>query len=118
MPEIEPTLLPVTVASSHLRACAAEIDGAGGTEAGDLIPLLGDLVTAQRSLSRALIRLSDRVEGARHGVLAAAPSPEIDALGEVLRAAAGAFGYSADALAESAPLARVLVEFAGPDTRL
>lgn len=35
-------------------------------------------------------------------MLAAAPSPEVGALAQVLQAAAAAFGYSADALAESA----------------
>jgi hypothetical protein len=118
MPELEPSVLPITVAASHLRACAAELDGAHGTELGDLAEVIADLVTGQRLLSSALNRLAERVEDGQAGALAAAPSPEIGALAEVLQAAAGAFGYSADALAESEPLARIAADFAGPSTRL
>lgn len=118
MPELEPTVLPTTVAASHLRACAAELDDAQEVRLGDLATVIADLVTGQRLLSSALTRLADRVADGRAGVLAAAPSPEIGALTQVLQAAAGAFGYSADALAESEPFARIAAEFAGPSTHL
>ncbi|GHF62961.1 hypothetical protein FHX82_002996 [Amycolatopsis bartoniae] len=118
MPELEPTVLPSTVAASHLRACAAELDGAQEVELGELAKVITDLVTGQRLLSSALTRLAERVEDGQAGVLAAAPSPEVGALAQVLQAAAGAFGYSADALAESEPFAQIAAEFAGPDTRL
>ncbi|GAA4662372.1 MULTISPECIES: hypothetical protein [Amycolatopsis] len=118
MPEIEPTVLPSTVAASHLRACAAELDNADEVELGELATVISDLVNGQRLLSSALARLAERVEDGRSGVLAAAPSPEVGALSQVLQAAAGAFGYSADALAESQPFAQLAAEFAGPNTRL
>lgn len=118
MPELEPTVLPTTVAASHLRACAAELDGAKEVELGDLATVIADLVTGQRLLSSALTRLAERVEDGQPGVLAAAPSPEVGALAQVLQAAAAAFGYSADALAESESFARITAEFAGPNTRL
>jgi hypothetical protein len=75
MPELEPSVLPVTVAASHLRACAAELGGAQAAELGELAAVVGDLVAGQRLLARALVRLSERVDRARAGVLAAAPSP-------------------------------------------
>ncbi|TNC22510.1 hypothetical protein [Amycolatopsis alkalitolerans] len=118
MPELEPTVLPITVAASHLRACAAELDAAGEMSVGELGVVLADLVTGQRLLSSALTRLAERVEDGQAGVLAAAPSPEVGALAQVLQAAAGAFGYSADALSESEPFARIAAEFAGPNARL
>ncbi|WP_236794048.1 hypothetical protein [Amycolatopsis sp. GM8] len=118
MPELEPTVFPATVAASHLRACAAELDSAEEMELADLAPVIADLVNGQRLLSSALTRLAERVEDGQSGVLAAAPSPQVGALAQVLQAAAGAFGYSADALAESEPFARIAAEFAGPDTRL
>jgi hypothetical protein len=46
------------------------------------------------------------------------PSEDLLALTDVLQAAARAAGYSADALAETAPLMDVVVESAGGDTRL
>ncbi|NKQ56428.1 hypothetical protein HFP15_26480 [Amycolatopsis sp. K13G38] len=118
MPELEPTVLPITVAASHLRSCAAELAGASGTELGELVEAIEDLVAGQRLLSGALSRLADRVDAGRDDVLAAAPGPHVAALSEVLQAAAGAFGYSADALAESGPLVRGVSGFSGPNTRL
>lgn len=118
MPELEPSLLPVTVAASHLRACAAELENAGAAGLGELASVLRDVVTAERHLSGALAGLADRVWGEQGGTLAAVPSPQLAALVEILHAAACAFGYSADALTESEPLARFLAEFAGTDTRL
>lgn len=118
MPELEPTVLPTTVAASHLRACAAELDDAQEVELGELATVLADLVAGQRLLSSALTRLAERVEDGQAGLLAAAPSPEVGALAQVLQAAAGAFGYSADALAESEPFAQITAEIVGPSTRL
>ncbi|KAA9151423.1 hypothetical protein FPZ12_038960 [Amycolatopsis acidicola] len=118
MPELEPTVLPLTVAASHLRACAAELDGAEGTELGDLAAVIGDLVAGQRLLSSALSKLADRVDAGGEGVLAAAPPSQVQAMTQVLHAASGAFGYSADALCESEPLAKILAESGGPNTRL
>jgi hypothetical protein len=118
MPELEPTVLPTTVAASHLRACAAELDGAQEVELGDLATVIADLVAGQRLLSSALTRLAERVEDGRAGLLAAAPSPEVGALAQVLQAASGAFGYSADALAESELFAQITAETVGPSTRL
>lgn len=113
----EPTVLPTTVTAAHLRACAAELDGAG-IAVEDLAPVFTDLVAGQRSLSRALARLAERVEDGRSGVLAPVPSPQAAALAQVLQAAADAFGYSADALAESEPFARIAAESVDPGTRL
>lgn len=118
MPELEPSVLPVTVAASHLRACAAELETAREVALADLPAVLGDLVEGQRLLAAAIGRLAERVEDGRDGVLAAAPSVEVGALSQVLQAAAGAFGYSADALAESEPFARTAAENAGSNTRL
>ncbi|HKS43958.1 MAG TPA: hypothetical protein VJT49_02375 [Amycolatopsis sp.] len=118
MPELEPSVLPVTVAASHLRACAAELSTAEATSLGELTAVIGDVVAAQRHLSGALAALAGRVHDGRDSTLAAVPSPELAALAEILQAAASALGYSADALTESAPLARSLAEFAGTDTRL
>ena len=118
MPQREPSGLPITVAASHLRACASELNAAGQAELGELGRALDDVVAGQRLLSRALARLADRVEDGRHDALAASPGPHVAALAEVLQAAAGAFGYSADALAESAPLVRSMSGFSGPHTCL
>ncbi|MFD2421322.1 hypothetical protein [Amycolatopsis pigmentata] len=118
MPEPEPLVLPVTVAASHLRACAAELENAEVAGLGDLTRVIHDVVAAQRHLSGALSGLADRVAEGGDRALAAVPSPELIALTEILHAAASAFGYSADALTESEPLARFAAESAGTDTRL
>lgn len=67
MPELEPTVLPITVAASHLRSCAAERT--------ELVDAIDDLVASQRLLSGALSRLADRVDTGRPDVLAATPGP-------------------------------------------
>ncbi|GLY67068.1 hypothetical protein [Amycolatopsis taiwanensis] len=118
MPELEPSVLPVTVAASHLRACAVELEKAGTAELGEVTAMIHDVVAAQRHLSAALAALAARVEDGRDTTLAAVPSPELVALTEVLQAAASAVGYSADALTESEPFAQSLADFAGTDTRL
>jgi hypothetical protein len=118
MPELEPSVLPVTVAASHLRACAAELENSDTAELGELTAVIHDVVGAQRHLSAALAALAGRVIDGRAAALAAVPSPELTALAEILQAAGSAFGYSADALTESEPLARFLADFAGTDTRL
>jgi hypothetical protein len=118
MPELDPSVLPVTVTASHLRACAAELENAEVTELGELTEVIHAVVTAQRHLSGAFAGFAERVHDGHRGVLAAVPSPQLAALVEVLHAAASAFGYSADALVESEPLARFIAESAGTDTRL
>lgn len=118
MPELEPSVLPVTVAASHLRACAAELEKAGAAGLGEVTAVIEDVVATQRHLSVALAGLAGRIEDVRDTTLAAVPSPELIALTEVLHAAASAVGYSADALTQSEPLARFLADFAGTDTRL
>jgi hypothetical protein len=118
MPELEPSVLPVTVVASHLRACAVELENADEAELGELGEMIRDVVAAQRHLSGALAGLAGRVLEGSDGALAAVPSPHLAALMEVLHAAASALGYSADALTESEPLARSVAEFVGMDTRL
>jgi hypothetical protein len=118
MPELEPSVLPVTVAASHLRACAAELAKARDTELGDLVEVIGGVVAAQRHLSAALAGMGDRVFRGQDTALAAVPSPQLEALVDILQTAASAFCYSADALTESEPFARYLAELAGTDTRL
>jgi hypothetical protein len=115
---LEPSVLPVTVAASHLRACAAELENSETAGLGELATVLHDVVAAQRHLSTALAALAGRVADGRAAKLAAVPSPELTALTEILQAAASAFGYSADALTEGEPLAGLVADFAGTDTRL
>lgn len=118
MPELEPSVLPVTVAASHLRACAAELENSDTAGLGELTTVIREVVAAQRHLSAALGGLAGRVADGRGAALAGVPAPELTALTDILQAAANAFGYSADALTESEPLARFLADFAGTDTRL
>ncbi|PWV85576.1 hypothetical protein SAMN05421630_102387 [Prauserella marina] len=119
MTELEPAVLPVTVTASHLRACAEELANARNVDAADLGALLDAVVATAKGLTGTLSGLADKVgQGFEHGALSAAPSAETTALVDVLRAASTAFGCSADALAEAGPLARSVVESAGPDTRL
>ncbi|TWE23230.1 hypothetical protein [Prauserella muralis] len=119
MTELQPAVLPVTVTASHLRACAGELAGAGRVELGELTTMLEQVVAGQRLLAGALGSLAARVsEGHHSGALAAAPSADVEALADVLHAAADAFGCSAEALGESAPLATEIARTAGLDTRL
>ncbi|GAA3835430.1 MULTISPECIES: hypothetical protein [Amycolatopsis] len=114
----ESTILPLTVAAAHLEACAAELDRAPETDLGEIVAVLKHLVAGQRHLSGALTGLAERLGEARFGALAAMPSAEMAALVEILQAAGAAFGYSADALGESEPLAAFIAANAGESTRL
>ncbi|GAB3563777.1 hypothetical protein GCM10027445_06490 [Amycolatopsis endophytica] len=114
----ESTILPLTVAAAHLEACAAELDRAPETDLGEIVTVLKHLVGAQRHLSGTLTGLAERMGEARYGALAALPSAEMAALVEILQAAGAAFGYSADALGESEPLAAYVAANAGENTRL
>ena len=110
------SVLPGSVVASHLRASAAGLaDGtvAGRADAcvgtpGELAAIIDGLVAGQRHIAAALDNLAGYVRDHR-----------LDgALTEVLRAAAEASGYSADALAESRPLLQVVLDVTGPETRL
>jgi len=114
----EPTILPPTVVAAHLESCAAELDRTPRTELGEIVAVLRHLVAAQRHLSGTLTGLADRFGAARRGALAALPPAETAALVEILQVAGAAFGYSADALGESEPLAEWVAAAAGERTRL
>lgn len=119
MAELEPVVLPVTVAASHLRACAEALAQAPGTELGELADVVGNVVGGQRHLAEALEGLARRVRaGGAEPALAAVPTADLAALAEVLHAAATAFGCSADALTESEHLVETIAETAGSHTRL
>lgn len=119
MAELEPAVLPITVAGSHLQACAAALANAPATRLDDLLTVLGHVVTGQRQLAQTFDRLAERVhDGREQGVSTGAADADLAALAEVLRSAATAFGCSAAALSESAPLVRTIAETVGVDTRL
>jgi hypothetical protein len=113
MPE---PVLPASVLAAHIEASAAGL--ADGTvrrrvgtcveTAGELATVIEHLVAGQRHLSAALGQLGEYVR--RRGL-----DP---ALVEVLRAAAEAAGFSADALAESRPLVQGVLDVTGADTHL
>lgn len=127
MPELGMTVLPGSVVASHLRSCATGL--ADGTTprhvpvcvgtAGELAAVIGNLVAGQHHISATLAQLADYVRE-RHlaGTLDAVPTEDLTALIDVLRAAAEAAGYSADALAESHPVLRVVLDVTGADTHL
>jgi hypothetical protein len=127
MSELGAPVLPATVIAAHLEACAADL--AGGTtlrrvggglvDVHDLADVLRHLIAGQRHISATLGRLAGYLRDQHDaGPLSVVPSDDLAALTEVLRAAASATGYSADALAETAPLMDVVVESAGGDTLL
>lgn len=119
MSELEPVVLPVTVAASHLRACASALADAPDAELGDLVTVLDDVVASQRGLATACAELAGRLrDGSDDGALSGAATVDVTAFAEVLRAAATALGCSAEALDSGAPLARRIAETAGADTRL
>ena len=107
-------VLPGTVAAAHLAACAAGLveDTAAGRIDGcvrdfaELAELVDRLVAGQRHLAIALTQVADRLPDRSPDVVPrdAARSAQLAALAEVLRAAATATGYAADALAESGPV--------------
>ena len=84
-------VLPATVLTTHLEACAAELAADPGPP-DDLAVVLARLVSGQRHLAAALARIAGQLDGA--------PVADRVALAEVLRAAARASGHAADALAE------------------
>jgi hypothetical protein len=117
-------MLPATVASAHLSACAAEL--AGNAVAGpyvsdlaDLTTVVEDLVAGQQQIGLALARLADHLTArGRRGGLAQVHSPDLASLAEVLAAASIATGHAASALAESRPVLDIVMTSAGPDTQL
>ncbi len=114
-PNDDESVLPATVIAAHLETCAAELAGGPSVgSVGDVAAVLAHVVAGQQHLSAMLARLADYVGDRRP----AAPSPDLLALTEVLRAASAAAGYSADALAEGRPALESLVRSAGEDTRL
>ena len=127
MSELRAPVLPATVMAAHLESCAAGL--ASGTtrrragdcvvDVDDLVDVVRHLIAGQRHISTALGRLAGHLRDQHdNGPLGVVPSEDLLALTDVLQAAARAAGYSADALAETAPLMDVVVEAAGGDTRL
>jgi len=95
-------LLPATVVTAHLAACAAALADADLPVA-DLAETLDRLVAGQRHISAALAAVSGRL--ARGPV-----TEERAALVEVLRAAAAASGHAADALAAGEQLFEIVAD--------
>ncbi len=84
------SVLPATVVTAHLSACAAAL-GEADLPVSDIADVAGELVAGQRHIGAALDGLAGR--------LARGPlSEERAALVEVLRAAAAASRHAADAL--------------------
>lgn len=111
--------LPPTVAATHLAASAAELAADTVADLAELADVLDRLVTGQRDIATTLARLADHITD-RHacGALAAAATPDIAALTEVLAAAAAATGYAAGALAQARPVLGIVVTAAGPDATI
>jgi hypothetical protein len=116
VPELGMSVLPGSVVAAHLRSSAASL--AGGTAAdrvdacvgtaGELAAIVDSLVAGQQDIAAALVRLADYTR-----------DRGLDgALNEVLRAAAEASGYSAEALAAGVPLVQGVLDVTGADTRL
>lgn len=127
MPELGMSVLPGTVVAAHLESCATgladsttlERAGACVGTAGELAEVIGHLVAGQHYISATLAQLADYVRDRRiTGAMDAAPAEDLIALTEVLRAAAQAAGYSAEALAESRPIVATVVDCTGEGTRL
>ena len=116
MPELGMSVLPGSVLASHIEASAAGLAdgtarrrvGACVETAGELAAVVEHLIAGQQHISAALGQLGDYV--CRRGL-----DP---ALVEVLRAAAQAAGFSADALEESRPLVQGVLDVTGADTHL
>jgi hypothetical protein len=116
MPELGMSVLPGSVMTAHLRAAAAGLaEGTVGERAelsvgtaGELTAIIDNLVEGQRHIAASLSRLAayTRDRGLD------------EALPEVFRASALASGFAADALAESRPLLRVVLDVTGEDTPL
>ncbi|SFO84359.1 hypothetical protein SAMN05421810_101148 [Amycolatopsis arida] len=121
MPETGPEIgagVSATVAATHLEACAAELAVTGVGTVADLAEVLRRLTASQRHLAAALTHLAGLVRDGDAEGLATAPAPDLEALTEVLHAAATASGCAADALAESAPVLRTLVRTDDENTHL
>lgn len=116
MPDLGMSVLPGSVVAAHLQASAESLaDGTaprrvdqGVGTAGELAAIIERLITAQYHISAALARLGDY-----------ARDRGLDgSLADVLTASARASGYAGDALAESRPLMRVVLDVTGEETRL
>lgn len=127
VPELGTSTLPGTVLAAHLDACAAGLADSTTSQrvatcvgtAGELAEILDHLVAGQHHLSVTLARLAGHLRDRRQaGAVDAAVLEDLAALTDVLRAAAQAAGYSAQALAESGPVVAAVVEAAGGGTRL
>lgn len=118
-PEHALPALPPTVAATHLAASAAELTGAAVADLAELTDVLAELVAGQRFIAATLNRLADHIAD-RHacGALAAAAAPDIDALTEVLTAAAAATGHAAGALEQAGPVLDIVVTSTGPDAAI
>ncbi len=110
-------MLPATVVTAHLKACATELAVGHGApyvpDLADLTAVVEDLVAGQQQIAIALAHLADQLTNRRQRT-----APDMAALGEVLAAAATATGHAADALAESRPVLDIVLTSAGPDTQL
>jgi hypothetical protein len=127
MPELGMTVLPGSVVASHFQASATGLaDGTTPQRAaacvgttGELAAIIGHLVAGQHYVSATLAQLADYLRGRRlTGALDEVPAEDLIALTEVLRAAAQAAGFSAEALAESRPMVQVVLDVTGADTHL
>lgn len=115
-------ILPATVVAAHLATCAGELarDAAANPgSVGELADVMRSLVAGQQHISAALGSLAEEL-GRRQstGALATVPGPDLAVLTEVLRAASGAVGHSAEALVEGQAALDVVGQSAGEDTRL
>jgi hypothetical protein len=115
-------ILPATVVAAHLATCAEELSrdtAANPGSVGELAEVMRSLVAGQHYISAALGGLAEEL-GRRQssGALATVPAPDLAVLTEVLRAASGAVGHSADALVEGQAALDVVGQSAGEDTRL
>ena len=111
-------MLPGTVVAAHLRASAAALaDGTTSVDTpAEFASVLTDVVAGQESVSASLARLAEYVRDSP--TLSEVPAEELAALTEVLLAAGRAAGYAAEALAQSRPMLRVILEVTGADTHL
>lgn len=116
MPELGMSVLPGSVMAAHLETSAAGL--AEGTvprrvgecvgTAGELAAVVERLLAGQRHISATLAQLAGYVR-----------NRGLDgSLTEVLTAAAEASGYTAQALEQTGPMVRAVLDATGPDTRL
>lgn len=121
------SVLPGSVVAAHLRASAAGL--ADGTRPrlasecietpGELASVIADLVAGQQHISESLAQLSAFVRRERvSGILDTVPADDVLALADVLRAAAQAAKYSAEALSQSGPVVQVVLDVTGGDADL